>query len=644
MPAVGNITLTDNVCYGAYRGVLSNETLTYGVADADLVILVSAEDTLRDPGGRRVPVCAPRVLSLATHCVLDQWDRPVVGFVNFCLPLFTLGEPKNTTSSDQQAGNGTGGDTGGQDGNDGQVLPASGSAESSPIVANFYKAVERDDFHETRVEDTITVAIHELAHILGMDSHLFKFFRDGTTGEPLTRRPFTRRTVRCVDGISRLMFFASDKVLQWNSTSEGMYYFDMVTPHVAAVARNQFDCPLLKGARLENQRVRGNCVGTHWDERLFLTELMGQVYSGEVDVLSPLTLAFMEDTGWYQVNYRNVTLSPFGRGLGCDFVNQPCIVNDTVPSYADHAFCDKPITFVGETISDQTLNSLTCDPSHTAFTFCDLFDARQVPTDFVTLPDNPFHYFTDPNLVPSFIQADYCPLPIKDFGVDCTHSLDYIPIYEGETIGRNSKCVDAFRLNDTDVPIDSTTMNNTAVSTRTNHPACVTTICDETLRKVVVRISGHDIVCQQDGEILPMGPSSSSYFECPKVAIVCTDLFCPSSCSGRGTCLWNETVPRCACFDPDDISDGCYGEYAPSQQPSVAPTFVPSNAPTPLPTIGSSGQSSIPSPVHFPTRPLAPIATPPVAPPVSGSTRLGWDPVVHIVAGLCLCLVFMQWP
>lgn len=587
IPVADNITVANDVCFGSYAGKLSNETLRYGVNDADLVVIVSAQPRLNAPGGVEVPVCGGRILALASHCTLDQFDRPVLGFVNFCLPLMTLNAPTNET-----------------------LLQELNQAGFNADDENVNLVTEA--FHPDDVDDTTNVAVHELGHILGMDSHLFKFFRDPATGEPLTRRPFQRRTVKCADGSSRVLVFASEATLQWNVTSEGLHYFDVVTPHVATVVRNHFNCPALHGARLENQRLFRQCIGTHWDERLFLTEMMGQRFSGEADILSPLTLAFMEDTGWYQVSYRNVSLSPFGRGLGCDFVNEPCIVNDTVPIYARGSFCDVPIEFDGNVISSASLQQQTCDPTHTAFALCDLWDSQTVPADFVTLPTNPLHYFSDVNLVPSFIQADYCPLPIREVGVDCTKTADYVPFFDGEAIGPSSGCVNAYREGQG--------------STRTNRPACVPMQCDDERRKLVVGASTFSQTCEFDGQILRLGhQNSTDFFECPRLATICPHFYCPADCSGRGTCLWTEEVPRCSCFDPEDISDGCFGDYAPSQVPSAAPTALesasPSQFPTPVPSQRPTSLASFSPSAATSAATSAPSLRPVVGPASSGFVR-----------------------
>lgn len=41
-------------------------------------------------------------------------------------------------------------------------------------------------------------------------------------------------------------------------------------------------------------------------------------------VFSRITLALMEDSGWYSADYRLAEKLDWGRGLGCDFVLKSC--------------------------------------------------------------------------------------------------------------------------------------------------------------------------------------------------------------------------------------------------------------------------------------------------------------------------------
>jgi len=183
--------------------------------------------------------------------------------------------------------------------------------------------------------------MHEIGHVLGMSSDSLQYFRHPVSGAPLTRRPFELSDVTCVDGSSRTYFGlpGPDVLREGKNAVTGNRYYEVVTPTVRRVVRNHFDCPTMTGARLENQQGTTDCFGSHWDEMLYYTEIMGAVFSQSANVLSPLTLAYLEDSGWYRANYESpfVQISMFGHGAGCGFVDGNCIdpSNGEVPHPED---------------------------------------------------------------------------------------------------------------------------------------------------------------------------------------------------------------------------------------------------------------------------------------------------------------------
>ena len=44
-------------------------------------------------------------------------------------------------------------------------------------------------------------------------------------------------------------------------------------------------------------------------------------------VISEISLALLEDSGWYGVNYYTGGLFRYGKGLGCNFLNTNCVSN-----------------------------------------------------------------------------------------------------------------------------------------------------------------------------------------------------------------------------------------------------------------------------------------------------------------------------
>jgi hypothetical protein len=69
---------------------------------------------------------------------------------------------------------------------------------------------------------------------------------------------------------------------------------------------------------------------------------MSAFYSTATSIISPLTLALLEDSGWYKGNYSATEISPFGHAAGCPFVEEDCIVDGgDVPSYSKGFFCNE---------------------------------------------------------------------------------------------------------------------------------------------------------------------------------------------------------------------------------------------------------------------------------------------------------------
>jgi hypothetical protein len=159
-------------------------------------------------------------------------------------------------------------------------------------------------------------------------------------------------------------------------------------------------------------------------------------------------------------------------------------------------------------------------------------------------------------------------MPIRDVGIDCTTSADYKVFYEGETVGISSRCFNAAFQEELEGQI-------------IRRPACLQVACNATSRKIVVGSGENQTVCNHDGETISFGFPAFSYFECPRVAAICPQLFCPAGCSARGICNWDADPPVCECFDTEDSTDGCYGEYSPSAAPSEIPTVVPTLSASP---------------------------------------------------------------
>nr|XP_014348965.1 PREDICTED: leishmanolysin-like peptidase [Latimeria chalumnae] len=122
----------------------------------------------------------------------------------------------------------------------------------------------------------------------------------------------------------------SDKVVRkaarlWDVRGNAMVrheVFLLATPRVVEEARRHFSCPLLEGMELENQGGLGTELN-HWEKRLLENEAMTGSHT-QNRVFSRITLAIMEDTGWYRSDYGMAERLDWGQGEGCDFVLKSC--------------------------------------------------------------------------------------------------------------------------------------------------------------------------------------------------------------------------------------------------------------------------------------------------------------------------------
>ena len=323
--------------------------------------------------------------------------------------------------------------------------------------------------------------------------------------------------------------------------TSGQRYASIVTPTVATVARNQFNCPNLNGAQLENQPTGENsCTGDHWDERMYYPEALSGVISPTTVVLSPLTLALLEDSGWYRANYTRANVSPWGHGVGCDFVSQPCLVgggngrDGSLPSYSRGFFCNKA-------------SSRGCSPAYTHKMACTVIDF-QVRGNY--LPEKQFQYFADP-AVGGPREADYCPVygsvysGMKPEELDCRipSNDDAIDVIYSEEYGENSMCFE----------------------TTSGEGRCYNARCIYDDFNLQLRVDGKWYTCEEDFQTIEVSTLSGAFgttVTCPRLSSVCPDMFCPVNCAGRGVCNFEANVtgevrPRCECFDPEDTSAGC---------------------------------------------------------------------------------------
>ncbi|KPJ00507.1 Leishmanolysin-like peptidase, partial [Papilio xuthus] len=325
--------------------VLEDEIEATGVEDTDFVLYVSAVETERCRRGLTV--------AYASHCQQESaLDRPVAGHANFC---------------------------------------------PGELSTNY-----RD------LPSVLSTVKHEMLHALGFSVSLFGFYRDDN-GEPLTeRRPDTGdppldEELQIHKWSSRVV----KNVTRRNWMIRGGYmsrtFHMIVTPRVVKEVREHFNCSDLEGAELEDQGGDGTAL-THWEKRVFENEAMTGTHT-QNSVFSRITLALMEDTGWYRADYTHASPLHWGRGLGCRFAMASCkqwLNTQRLRRKNPAPFCER---VKGDPLRTE------CSPKRTAVVLCNLVRHENI------LPRAYQHFDLLPNVPPgdeahyggSVSLADYCP-------------------------------------------------------------------------------------------------------------------------------------------------------------------------------------------------------------------------------------------
>jgi hypothetical protein len=164
--------------------------------------------------------------------------------------------------------------------------------------------------------------LHELVHVLGFEPDLFTTFRKRESGEPYAASEL----------------YVSEQLWS-NVTALAKSVRKVRLPRVLAAAREQYACATLTGLELEEFGGPGT-AGSHWEKRVVLDELMAPTIT-QSSVLSSLTLALLDDSGWYTVDYRMAQLLTWGRKKGCEFVNNRCDTVSVCVCYVFYCFYKK---------------------------------------------------------------------------------------------------------------------------------------------------------------------------------------------------------------------------------------------------------------------------------------------------------------
>ncbi|KAK7199408.1 major surface protease gp63 [Novymonas esmeraldas] len=191
----------------------------------------------------------------------------------------------------------------------------------------------------------------------------------------------------------------------------------IVSPSVVAHARAHFGCSSQTFLELEDMGDEGTKL-SHWKQRSMKDDLMAAT-SGS-GIYSALTVAAMEDTGFYKGNYSMAEPMMYGRNAGCGLVREKCVINGV--SQFPEMFC-----------GSANRTNLVCSSDRLGVGFCRLVNHNS------SLPPQ-FQYFLSATLGGDDEEMDYCPYVEPLSKTKCSFDGG---ILKGSVYGAMSRCFDA---------------------------------------------------------------------------------------------------------------------------------------------------------------------------------------------------------
>ena len=298
--------------------------------------------------------------------------------------------------------------------------------------------------------------------------------------------------------MSHVLFFHQAFFLFLNMISqdikndETIYYIK--SPTVLQKAKLHFGCNSITGIPLENYGGAGS-AGSHWESRYLLGDYMIATDYPEI-VISDISLAVFEDSGFYKVNYYTGGLFRFGKGEGCNFLNERCII-DGGTLFANE-FCIKSQTPF-------------CTTGHLSKGHCYI-------AEYNSVVNGNFQYFKNPK-VGGYAPADYCPISFDYlydktnyyFPTNCKYGKQSMahPDY-GETVGDHSVCV------------ESSLVPTWSSQGEIYRSICYEIVCNPEKETISVLIGDKVVECPMSGGLIEKPSGFRGKIICPDYNSVCT--------------------------------------------------------------------------------------------------------------------------
>jgi len=336
---------------------------------------------------------------------------------------------------------------------------ASGTRRPLISTTNFNQYMFKEANGDVIIHEKNTyLLLHEMTHTFGFSSSLYNYFIDAN-GNTLTGHVST-------------------------TTINNSTHIVVNIPALTDKLRAFHGCSTLPGAIMEDDGGSGT-DGSHFEKKIYLYETMASG-SATGKRTSQFSLALLEGSGWYAVNYSYAEPYFYGQGEGCNFIYGQC--STTQASFLE--FC------IGST------SNRGCSSQGHSGGVC--YNDSQVDGCEYQYPENNYH----------------CENP---------DAVNYARLPSAEVFGRGlgSKCF-------TGTLSTKSSASSTSFCFKYN---CVGSGLTTQLQVILGKTTA---TCKKEGPLTISGYYGS--INCPDPLTFCNTIgvkYCPRNCMGRGTCVNN---------------------------------------------------------------------------------------------------------
>ena len=277
---------------------------------------------------------------------------------------------------------------------------------------------------------------------------------------------------------------------------------------VVSKAKIHYGCDNLEGVELEHYGSVGTAF-SHWSKRYMNEDYMIGDTNGEYKI-SSITLAFLEDTGWYKVDYSKAEKMMWGKNKGCKFLEGKCLQGELLKS--------KPV--VDENFDEfcDMSNDQKCSSGRNFRGLCGVTKySKNLPKQF--------QYFQNGENIGGLSElGDFCPFPVilinaaTGSGVGSCSSGVLLNSEAGEKICQNCKCLMSSLIDENTVVDKSKIKGLMNYKKESSKAICYDIRCSADT--IIVNINGSEVECPLNGGLLSV-KGFLGYIECPLFDEVC---------------------------------------------------------------------------------------------------------------------------